>query len=174
MIKVLSEELDRNYAYLKQNSQPPPYFMGYEVAENESDTIVASEGSIDSQNHIQTRYLDVTVRVGSPTFDNYHLSRGQRAQFTNATPIALADDSDSIRRVVWLASDRVYRGAAQRLIRLQSDEKLRTSSLDTSDDFSKEEVQVYANDPPQIKFDAAAWAQRLRKLSVEFRNIPAH
>jgi predicted Zn-dependent protease len=41
-----------------------------------------------------------------------------------------------------------------------------------SDDFSKEEAQVYANDPPQIKFDAKAWAARLKKLSGEFSQFP--
>ena len=166
LIKVLSEELDRNFTYLKQNGQPPPYFMGYEVSENDQDVIVASEGSIDQQSHGHARYLDVTIRVGSPAFDNYRVSQGQRPRFTAATPIALADDPDSIRRTVWLATDRVYRAASQRLIRLQADEKLRSAALDSSDDFSKEEAQVYANDPAQIKFDAAAWAARRRARSA--------
>jgi predicted Zn-dependent protease len=172
LIKVLSEELDRNFTYLKQNGQPPPYFMGYEVAENDQDVIVASEGSIDQQNHAHSRYLDVTIRVGSPAFDNYRVSQGQRPRFTSATSIALSDDPDSIRRTVWLATDRVYRSASQRLIRLQADEKLRSAALDSSDDFSKEEAQVYANDPPQIKFDAAAWATRLKRLSAAFAQYP--
>jgi len=132
--------------------------MGYEVAENDQDVIVASEGSIDQQNHNHARYLDVTIRVGSPAFDNYRVSQGQRPRFTSATPVALADDSDSIRRTVWLATDKVYRAASQRLLRLQSDEKLRSAALDSSDDFSKEEAQVYASEPPQVKFDAASWA----------------
>ena len=172
LIRLLSEELDRNFTYLKQNGQPPPYFMGYEVAENDQDVIIASEGSIDQQQHNHTRYLDVTIRVGSPAFDNYRVTQGQRARFTSATPIALADDADSIRRTVWLATDRVYRAGAQRLIRLQADEKLRTAALDSSDDFSKEEAQVYANDPQQIKFDAAAWAVRLKRLSAAFAQFP--
>ncbi|MEO8099588.1 MAG: metallopeptidase TldD-related protein [Acidobacteriota bacterium] len=172
MVKVLSDELDRNYTYLKQNGQPAPYFMSYSVSENESDVIIASQGSIDSQTHNHARYLDVTIRVGTPAFDNYHLSGGQRPRFTSATPVALSDDSDSIKRAVWLATDRVYRAASQRFIRLQADEKLRTAALDTSDDFSKEEAQVYANDPPQIRFDAQAWAARMRKLSTAFSQYP--
>lgn len=172
LIKVLSEELDRNFTYLKQNGQPPPYFMSYAVAENDQDVIVASEGSINQQNHNHTRYLDVSIRVGSPTFDNYHISQGQRARFTTGTAIALSDDTDSIRRTVWLATDRVYRSATTRFVRLQSDEKLRTAALDQSDDFSKEEAQVYANDPAQVKFDANAWAQRLKRLSAEFSKYP--
>ncbi|MEP6961702.1 MAG: metallopeptidase TldD-related protein [Acidobacteriota bacterium] len=172
LVKVLSDELDRNYSYLKQNGQPPPYFMGYSVSENESDVIIASQGSIDSQTHNHIRYLDVTIRVGTAAFDNYHLSGGQRPRFTSATPVALADDPDSIKRTVWLATDRVYRAASRRFIQLQADEKLRTAALDTSDDFSKEEAQVYANDPPQIRFDAAAWAARMRQLSTAFAQFP--
>lgn len=172
LIKILSEELDRNFTYLKQKGEPAPYFMGYEVAENLVDTIAASEGSIDDESHNHTRYLDVTIRVGTPAFDNYHLSGGQRPRFTQATALALSDDEDAIRRSVWLATDRVYRGTSQRFIRLQADEKLRTAALDSSDDFSKEEPQVFSDDPPKVKFDAAAWAQRLRRLSGEFSKYP--
>lgn len=172
LIKILTEELDRNFTYLKEKGDPVPYFMGYEVAENVIDTIAASEGSIDEQNHSHTRYLDATIRVGSAKFDNYHLSGGQRPRFTTATAVPLADDEDSIRRTVWLATDRVYRGASQRLIRLQADEKLRTAALDSSDDFSAEQAQTFSESVPKAKFDAASWIQRLRKLSGEFSKYP--
>lgn len=172
LIKVLSEELDRNFTYLKQTGQPPPYFMGYEVADNDQDILVASEGSIDQQQHNHSRYLDITIRMGTPAFDNYRVSQGQRPRFTTATPIALADDAESIRRTVWLATDRVYRAGAQRLIRLQADEKLRTAALDSSDDFSKEEPQMFAGGPAPIKFDSAAWAARLKRLSAAFSQFP--
>jgi TldD protein len=172
LIRVLSEELDRNFAALKQNGQPPPYFLGYEVAENNTDVIVASSGSIEQQQHSHTRYLDVTMRLGNPKFDNYHVTQGQRPRFTSASPIALADDPDSIRRTVWLATDRVYRAASQRMIRLESDEKLRTAALDTSDDFSKEEPQVFSAAPAPIKFDASAWSDRLKRVSGAFSQFP--
>jgi predicted Zn-dependent protease len=172
LIKVLSDELERNFSYLKQNSAPAPYFMGYEVSENDTDVISASEGSIDAQNHSHTRYLDVTIRVGSPAFDNYHLTRGQRPRFGGATSIALSDDADSIRRTVWLATDKVYRATSQAYLKLQDDEKLRTAALDSSDDFSKEEAQVYAKAPAPVKFDSDAWAQRLKRLSGEFSKYP--
>jgi predicted Zn-dependent protease len=172
LVKVLTDELDRNFTYLKKNAQPAPYFMAYSVSENVSDVIIASQGSIDSQSHNQARYLDTTIRVGSPAFDNYHLSGGQRPRFTSATPVALNDDEDSIRRAVWLATDRVYRAASQRFIRLQADEKLRTAALDTSDDFSKEEVQAYTGAPQPLKFDGKAWADRLKKLSAAFAQYP--
>jgi predicted Zn-dependent protease len=95
-----------------------------------------------------------------------------RPRFTAATPIALEDNAASIRQAVWLATDRVYRGTAQRLIRLKGDEKLRTQAADTSDDFSKEDPQVYFSVTPAMKFNSTEWAARLRKLSAEFSKYP--
>ena len=104
--------------------------------------LVASRGSLETQQHNQARYLDVTVRDGSQQFDNYHLVANEnRPRFTQATPLALEDNAAAIRQAVWLATDRVYRNGAQRLIRLKGDEKLRTQAADTSDDFDKEDTQ---------------------------------
>jgi predicted Zn-dependent protease len=172
LMKVLADELDRNFTYLKENGDPAPYFMSYEVTENEADVIIASQGSLTQSNHSRTRYLDVSIRVGDHEFDNYHLDGRNRPRFTVATPIALEDNPAAIRRTVWLATDRTYRAASQRFIRLEADEKLRNQAGDSSDDFSKEEVQAYAAQPPQLNVDAAQWAERLRKLSAEFTKYP--
>ncbi|HTD45625.1 MAG TPA: hypothetical protein VK687_15670, partial [Bryobacteraceae bacterium] len=75
--KILTGELDRNFNILKQKGDPAPYFMGYSVTDRETDVIVASAGSVDGQNHNHSRLLDVTVRVGTPKFDNYRRVNGQ-------------------------------------------------------------------------------------------------
>jgi TldD protein len=174
LIKILADELNRNFTVLKQKGDPAPYFMGYEVTESEVDTLVASQGSIEQQGHNHVRYLDVTIRVGTPQFDNYHLVANQnRPRFTSASPIALDDNPAAIRQTVWLATDRVYRSASQRLIQLKADEKLRVQSGDGSADFSTgEEPQIHFSQPPPVKFDTAAWAARLRKLSADFSQYP--
>jgi TldD protein len=173
LVKILSDELDRNFTVLKQKGDPAPYFMSYEVTSTDSYVLVASRGSLETQQHNQSRYLDVTIRDGNQQFDNYHLVANEnRPRFTSATPIALDDNAAAIRQAVWLATDRVYRGTAQRLIRLKGDEKLRTQATDTSDDFSKEDPQVYFSSVPAIKFNSTEWAARLRKLSAEFSKYP--
>jgi len=172
-VKILSDELDRNFTILKQKGDPPPYFMSYEVTSTDSYVLVASRGSLETQQHNQSRYLDVTVRDGTQKFDNYHLVANEnRPRFTVATPIALEDNAAAIRQAVWLATDRTYRAASQRLIRLKGDEKLRTAAVDTSDDFDKEDPQVFFSSPAPLKFNAAEWATRLRKLSAEFSKYP--
>jgi predicted Zn-dependent protease len=173
LVKILSDELERNFTILKQKGDPAPYFMSYEVTSTDSYVLVASRGSLEAQQHNRSRYLDVTIRDGSPQFDNYHLVANEnRPRFTSATPIALEDNAASIRQTVWLATDRVYRGGAQRFIRLKGDEKLRTQATDTSDDFSKDDPQVYFSSPAPLTFNSNEWATRLRKLSAEFSKYP--
>jgi len=172
IVKILSDELERNFNALKQKGDPPPYFLSYEVTDDEADVLVASQGSLDLQNHGRHRYLDVTLRAGSAQFDNYHRAGNDRIRFTSATPIALEDNAVSIRQAVWLATDRVYRSASNRLIRIKADEKLRAENGDNSADFSAEQPQVFFGATPKYKFDPADWAKRLRKLSADFQKYP--
>jgi TldD protein len=172
LTKILAAELDRNYSILKQKADPAPYFMGYEVTDSEGDIVVASGGSITIDRHQRNRVLDTTVRVGSPTFDNYRRVNGQVPRFTVPSALPLEDSSAAIRQMVWIATDRVYKSAAQRFIQLKSDDKLRASTSDGSDDFSTEEPQVSYNTTPPLKFNSAEWTNRLRKLSAEFEKYP--
>jgi len=170
--KILSSELDRNFNILKQKGDPAPYFMGYSVTDRETDVIVASAGSVDGQNHNHSRLLDVTVRVGTPKFDNYRRVNGQIPRFTVTMPLPLEDNAAAIRQTAWLATDRVYRNASQRLIQIKADEKLRAAATDGSDDFSTEQPQTFNSEPPKLRFNAADWGARLRKLSAHFTKYP--
>ncbi len=172
LTKILTGELERNYESLKKNGDPAPYFMGYEVSDIEAGMVSASRGALQSQSLNHARLLDVTIRVGSPKFDNYRRTGRDRVRFTSANPIALDDSPAPIRQTVWLATDRVYRAVSQRLIRLKADEKLRAESGDGSDDFSSEQPQKTFAAPPKLKFSTDQWAARLRKLSSEFNQYP--
>ncbi|MGH9557765.1 MAG: metallopeptidase TldD-related protein [Bryobacteraceae bacterium] len=171
LVKILTAELDRNFTILKQKADPPPYFIGYAVEDQESDSIVASRGAIDAENHATGRLLDATVRVGTPEFDNYHLTGGGLPRLSTAVVMPLDDAPAPIRQLLWLSTDSVYRAASDRLLRIKADEKLRTAALDKSADFSSEEPQVSFSQAPMYKFDASEWARRLRKLSAEFENF---
>ncbi len=168
LTKVLASELDRNFTTLKQKGDPPPYFLGYTVTDSESDVIVAVGGAITSQRHSHNRVMDTTVRVGTPKFDNYRRVNGQIPRFTITVPLTLDDNPAAIQQTVWMVTDRVYKSAAQRMIQLKADDKLRLAAQDSSDDFSAEQPQVAYTSTPTYKINVADWSNRLRKLSVEF------
>jgi TldD protein len=171
LLKILDEELGRNYSALKQKADPPPYFMGYTVVEEEADLISASMGALTSQNHRHVRFLDVTARVGSPALDNYRHTTGQRPQFASAAQIPIDDDANSIKRVAWLETDRVYRLAAQRLIQIKTNQQVQVAQEDDSADFSKEPPAQYSEIAATVHF-ASDWPARMRKLSGRFSNYP--
>lgn len=172
LTKILLDELTRNFTILKQQADPPPYFMGYEVTESETDTIESSGGSVDDENHGHTRELDVTVRTGDPSFDNYRRVGNDQPRLSTSTLLPLDDNGPSIKRELWLASDKAYRSAARRLIQLKSDEKLLAASQDSSGDFSPAPPQVSYSSTPKLKFNTADWEARLKKLSGEFNKYP--
>lgn len=171
LVKILSDELERNFSALKK-ADPAPYFLGYEVTDQEEEIILASRGSLDGQNHTRNRILDITIRAGSPEFDNYRRIGADRPRFTLPTRIALDNNAEAIQKTVWLTTDRVYRGVAQRLIRIKADEKLRSAAADGSADFSAEQPQTYFSTPPALKFNSTEWAARLRKVSAEMAKYP--
>lgn len=172
VLKVLGEELNRNYSILKEKADPPPYFVSYEITENEFHTLSATLGALTAKNSGRTRYLDVSLRAGSPTLDNYHRVRGEHAQFTSGSQISADDVSAAIKQQVWIETDRAYRAAAERLIKIRSNQQVKVAAEDPSDDFSREPPAVHSDTPPALHVAVDQWSERLRQLSRGFQRFP--
>ncbi len=165
--------MERNFRSLKEKADPAPYFLAYEITENETSQIAATLGAITSNGSSKSRVLDTSVRVGTPKLDNYHRVRGERAQFTSGTAIAIEDNPPAIQRRIWLETDRAYRAAAERLIKIRTNTQVNVAAEDLSDDFSAEQPSVHSDLPPALRFDAADWTRRVRQLSLAFKAHPA-
>ena len=169
----MSQELSRNFSVLKQKADPPPYFLSYEITEVDYRALSATLGAVDGASDGKTRSLDVSVRVGSPKLDNYHRVRDDRGQFTSGALITFEDNPNSIKQRLWLETDRAYRSAAERLIRIKTNTQVKVAAADDSDDFSTEKPEVARADPAQAaSFDEDEWRDRVRKLSSRFGNYP--
>jgi predicted Zn-dependent protease len=173
----MSQELNRNFSVLKEKADPPPYFLSYEVTETEYRSFSGTLGVVDPLEQGRNRILDVSVRVGSPKMDNYHRVRGQggasQGQFTSRSLLTFEDSVNSVKRRLWQDTDAAYRAAAERLIRIQTNSQVRVADADDSDDFSPAPPSVFEQKPLELKFDAAAWRERIRKLSARFQSYPS-
>lgn len=172
VLRVLSEELTRNFSVLKEKADPPPYFLAYSVTDEDFAVVSASFGAITSSSRTRTAGLDVSVRVGSPKLDNYHRVRGDRGQFTTGTAVVIEDNPLALKRRLWMDTDRTYRLAAERLIKIRTNSEVKVKEEDQSDDFSEAPAAVFSEAPPKLKFDAGQWSARVRKLSAEFAKYP--
>jgi TldD protein len=171
LVKILDEEMRRNFDALHK-ADPPPYFISYEVFDNESEVVSASFGALIGQNRGHNRIADVAVRVGSPKLDNYRRTGQDRVQFVHSVGIPLEDNGAAIRRRLWLATDKSYRAAAQRLIQVQTNQKTQVAAQDDSDDFSREEPSVFAENTASLKSIGPDWTERIRKVSAVFSQYP--
>ncbi len=169
---VLADELDRNFLVLKEKADPKPYFMSYEVTETESALVSTNLGAINYSSQSLGRSLDVTVRVGSPKLDNYHRVRGDRVQFTAGVPVPIDESPSALRRRLWLDTDRTYRLAAERLIKVRTNRQVKVKEEDSSDDFSVEEPVVASQPVAHPKISLDEWSTRLRRISGEFSRYP--
>src|SRR4051794_16886973 len=167
LLDILSEELNRNFSTLKQKADPAPYYLAYTVVEQQVHIVSGSLGTLQSRNQGHARTLDVSIRLGSNKLDNYHMVGGERPQFTTATPITIEDNANSIKRRLWLETDRTFRGASQRLINLKTSTQVNVAAEDTSDDFSKEEPSVYVEPVKKLGGSPDDWTDRVRKWSAE-------
>ena len=172
LLDTMSQELNRNSSILKQKADPAPYFLSYEIAEQEWHIITGMLGAITSDNSGKGRNLDVSVRVGSPKLDNYHRAGGERGNFTSGRAVAVDDHVDSIKLQLWGETNRAYSAAAERLIRIKTSNQVKAAREDQSGDFSTEEPSVFQKEPPPFRFDQQAWTARVRKLSERFWQYP--
>ena len=172
LLDILSDELQRNFTVLKQKADPPPYYMDYTVTDEESQSLSATMGTLDAERQNRLRYLDITLRVGSPQLDNYHAVNGQRGRFTRGDVIPLDDAPDAIRRKVWLDTDRTYKLASRRLIEIKSNQETKVKDADSSADFSSDAPSVYQEPPPALGALDKEWAKKVRKWSADLAHSP--
>jgi predicted Zn-dependent protease len=175
---ALEEELRRAMSELGKSGSPPPYFIGYEVHDRRDINISASEGALLGSTDQRTRALTVDVRVGNHALDSTHPLRGGfqgldfEAMMGSSASLPLDDVPAAIRAVAWAETDRRYKSALERLLKIESEKKIRTAEEDPSDDFSREKPLNFVEPPAAVTLDTAAWEARVRRLSARFRNLP--
>ncbi|MBV8833289.1 MAG: peptidase U62 [Acidobacteriaceae bacterium] len=169
---ILSGELSREFNVLKFKGDPAPYYMAYEVTEDQTETISAAAGALTQDLRSHRRGVDTTIRVGSPQFDNYHPFGGMPIRFTSFGAISVDDNPNQISRELWTESDRVYRVASRRLLQLKTDQQLLADPKDQDADFSSEPAAKYSHLPEIYSSDTGNWEKKTRAWSAEFKGHP--
>jgi TldD protein len=172
LLDTLASELDRNFRVLKEKADPPAYFISYEVTDMDSHVIGATLGDIASHEDSHRRYLDVGLRVGTPKLDNYHLIGGAAPQFTAAVGVPVDGGTAALKQLAWIETDRAYRSAAERLIKIKTSQQVKVATLDKSDDFSPAPVATHVEPLEHPAFSNEVWTVRMRDVSAVFKSHP--
>jgi predicted Zn-dependent protease len=162
--QILASELKRNLDLLAK-AEPAAYYISLEITDIDSYDMSASLGALVNSSGRRRRRLDCSVRVGSPEFDNYRVTGGDRQTMSTSAELPVEDDPIALRRIVWREIDRAWRAAAQRYIKVRSSAGLANTEAKTRD-FSSESPATGSIDVPALKFNAAEWENRIRKHSA--------
>ncbi|SDD64630.1 metallopeptidase TldD-related protein [Niabella drilacis] len=172
-VKVLSEELNRNIQRLSLPDLGKPFLISYKLRNMVSQTIRAERGRIVTPfpGPAATKTASVKLLVG-----DYH--RNFDYLFDDGSYIMLPDEnnSDELRRLLWLETDRAYKATAQQynatmaaLKRVTVDQK----ELDL-DDLTKIHTGVkdFGSLPVVTAASTEHWSPLLQKLSAMFVSYP--
>ncbi len=177
ILTALEEELARNMRELKERTKQPPYFISYNVTDRESIIVSASRGALQTSNANRQRVLDVDVRVGSYEQDNTSQIRDENdfsadASFVRSVPLPLDDDRDAIKSALWLETDRRYKAATERLIKVAANRNVRVEAADTSPDFSREQSAQVSLSNVKLNVNKEVFEGRVKNLSRYFNAFP--
>ena len=173
VLQAMKAEMDRSLDKLK--TQPvPPYYLSYEITENQSATVSAQFGQVVFSNEGRSRILDIDLRVGDYTVDNTREIRGVRMPFTGfpeMTFVPIEDDIDALRGALWYETDARYKRAVERLTNVKTNMSVKVEQEDKSGDFSREEPQVYSEPPVRMQVDRRVWEDKLRRYTAPFSSF---
>lgn len=179
LLNAMEKELERSFKGLKDKGEAPLYFLQYAVTDEDEIQLSASYGAIQTNRRTRNRYLTVDVRVGSHKLDNTHQLRGKYGYgegFMSWIPsferIPIEDDEDAIRAILWSRTDKEFKKAQERFIKVKSERETKVAERDTSPDFSYEEPNEYIGEITPIELDTTQWAIRLANLSAIFKEHP--
>jgi TldD protein len=172
-IRIMKEELFRNFQAL-QKEKTPPYYISYSINDTRSQAVSGSFGSIMARNEDQAAILRISVRTGSCDLDSSHeLRKSSPTSFLPRTSGAgrapLNGSPDALKLILWREADGVYRSAVDMLSRVQSEQIMNVADEDKSGDFSKTEPKVSLEKPLDIRVDLDKWANRIRKFTEPFK-----
>ncbi|HXM13933.1 MAG TPA: metallopeptidase TldD-related protein [Candidatus Eremiobacteraceae bacterium] len=174
LLATMQQELDRSFKVLN-TQDPPAYFLGYTITDTNRVNVSGSNGALLSSDENRSRYLEVAVRTGSYDLDNTHkVGTRQEQRGGSATPAPIDDDTEVLRRTIWLETDKQYRSAAEALIKIKTGKEVKVETAEgAAPDFTHEQPHTDIGPEVSIKVDRTPWEAKVRAYTKEFRSSPA-
>ena len=174
LLAAMQAELDRSVKTLSAQD-PAAYYLSYTVTDTQRAEVSGSNGALLSSNENRNRWLEVAVRTGSYDLDNTHKVGAREEQRGGpGEPVPIDDDTDVLRRAIWLETDKQYKSAAEALIKIKTGKEVKVESAEGSaPDFTHEQPHTYIGPETSFKLERKPWEERVRAYTKEFRSSPA-
>jgi predicted Zn-dependent protease len=172
VLLALESELQRNWTAF-QKLPTPPYYLAYEVADMHAIRVSGSFGTLVSSSESRNRFLDIDLRIGSPTLDNSRPIRGTMPIFAdnfNSISIPYEDDTAALKAAIWYNTDQRYKRSLEQWIAIQTNVKVKAETTDKAGDFVLAPPEKYV-EPEQVrsKIDRKLWETKVRQYTAPLK-----
>ena len=170
ILKTAEKELNRAFNELKKQPKAP-YYISYHITDTKGFKAYASFGKLQLANDDNSRNLDIDLRVGDYNFDNTHLIRGERFNFSSTkvnADLPLDSNETAIANAIWYATDKTYKKSIEALEKAKTNKAVKIAEEDSSADFSKESPAYSIEKITNYTVDKDFWTARIKKLSQLF------
>jgi TldD protein len=174
LLAAMQAELDRSFKTLSAQD-PPAYYLGYTITDTKRAEVSGSNGALLSSSENHNRWLEVSVRTGSYDLDNTHkVGTRQEQRGGPGEPVPIDDDTEVLRRAIWLETDKQYRSAAEALIKIKTGKEVKVETAEgAAPDFTHEQSHTYIGPETSFKLERKPWEEKVRAYTKEFRDSPA-
>jgi predicted Zn-dependent protease len=174
LLAAMQAELDRSFKTLSAQD-PPAYYLGYTITDTQRAEVSGSNGALLSSSENHNRWLEVSVRTGSYDLDNTHkVGTRQEQRGGPGEPVPIDDDTEVLRRAIWLETDKQYRSAAEALIKIKTGKEVKVETAEgAAPDFTHEQSHTYIGPETSFKLQRKPWEEKVRAYTKEFRDSPA-
>jgi TldD protein len=174
VLTAMQAELERSVKTLGAQ-EPPAYYIGYTITDSQRSEVSGSNGALLSSSENRNRWLEVSVRTGSYDLDNTHKVGPREEQRGGpGEPAPIDNDTEVLRRAIWLETDKQYRSAAEALIKIRTGKEVKVESAEGSaPDFTHEQPHTDIGPETSIQVDRKPWEERVRAYTKAFRDSPA-
>ena len=174
VLAAMQAELERSVKTLSAQD-PPAYYLGYTITDTQRAEVSGSNGALLSSNENRNRWLEVSVRTGGYDLDNTHkVGQRQEQRGGPGEPAPIDNDTEVLRRAIWLETDKQYRAAAESLIKIRTGKEVKVESAEGSaPDFTHEQPHTYIGPETSIQLERKPWEERVRAYTKAFRESPA-
>jgi TldD protein len=174
LLAAMKTELDRSFATLSAQD-PKAYFVGYTITDSQRAEVSGSNGALLSSGENRNRWLEVAVRTGDYNLDNTH-KIGERQSQTGGpgTVVPIDNDTEVLRRALWLETDKQYRSAAEWLIKIRARKGVEAESTEgAAPDFTHEQPHTDIGPETSFTLDRKPWEEKVRAYTKNFRDSTA-
>ena len=174
LLAAMQAELDRSVKILG-SQDPSAYYIGYTITDTQRAEVSGSNGALLSSTENRNRWLEVSVRTGSYDLDNTHkVGTREEQRGGPGEPVPIDNDTDVLRRAIWLETDKQYKSAAEALIKIKTGKEVKVETAEgAAPDFTHEQPHTYIGPETSFQLERKPWEEKVRAYTKEFRSSPA-